>query len=137
MHSRPTISENGRPEVVNYCNSTKVGVDSFDQLCGTYTCSRRTKQWPLCVFYGIINAATISAWIIHPENLEREGEKRKERRTFMANLALALIAPWAEKRLNTPQMPMTMKRTISDLLGITLEVDPHHPVQEPQRSRER
>ena len=76
MHSMPTISENGRPEVVNYYNSTKGGVDSFDQLCGTYTCSRRTKRWPLCTFYSIINAATVNVWITHSENLEREGEKR-------------------------------------------------------------
>ena len=137
MHSSPTISENSRHEVVNYYNSTKGDVDAFDQLCGTYTCSRRTKRWPLCVFYDIINAATINARIIHSENLERKGNKRTERRTFMANLTLALIAPWAEKRLNTPQMPRAVKQTISNLLGNTLEVDYRPPNQDTQRSRQR
>ena len=137
MHSSPTISENGRLEVVNYYNSTKGGVDTFDQLCGTYTSSQRTKRWPLCVFYGIINAATINAWIIHSENLERKANNRTEQQTFMANLALALIAPWAEKRLNTPQMPRAVKQTISYLLGNTLEVDYRPLNQETQRSRQR
>ena len=137
MHSSPTISENGKPEVVNYYNSTKGGLDSFDQKCAKYTCSRRTRRWPLCVFYGIINAATINAWIIHSENVEKEGNKTKERRTFMANLALDLIAPWAKKRLNTPQMPIAVKRTICDLLGITLEVCHRTPSQGAQTSRQR
>ena len=100
MHSSPTISENGIPEVINYYNSTNGGVDTFDQLCGACTCGWKTKRWPFCVFYGILNAATINAWIIHSESLERKG-KRTERRTFMANLALALIAPRTEKRLKT------------------------------------
>ena len=91
---------------------------------------------PLCIS-GIINAATINAWIIHSENLERNANKRTERRTFMANLALASIAPRAEKRLNSPQMPRAVKQTITNLLGNTLEVDYRPPNQETQRSRQR
>ena len=65
------------------------------------------------------------------------GERWKERRKFMASLALALISPWAEKRLRTPQMPVAVKRTITDLLGIDSNVGSQQPAQDSQRKRDR
>ncbi|KAK3883287.1 hypothetical protein Pcinc_012324 [Petrolisthes cinctipes] len=55
MHSQPTLGEKGKPEVIEFYNSTKGGVDAFDEICALYSCNRKTKRWPLCVFYWIGN----------------------------------------------------------------------------------
>ena len=44
MHTEPSISEDGKPEIIEYYNSTKGGVDTFDFMCGAYSCSRKTKR---------------------------------------------------------------------------------------------
>src|SRR5215470_15414339 len=67
MHFISTLSEDGKPEIIKYYNSTKGGVDAFDQMCSQYSCSRRTRRWPLCVFYGMLNATAINAYIIFSE----------------------------------------------------------------------
>nr|CAH7763977.1 unnamed protein product [Callosobruchus chinensis] len=38
------------PEIIEYYNSTKGGVDLLDQKCANYCCGRRTRRWPLAVF---------------------------------------------------------------------------------------
>jgi len=50
-------------ERVNY-NETQGGVDSFNQMCQNMNAGRQTKRWPLCVFYNMINIASINAYII-------------------------------------------------------------------------
>ncbi|KAK3891516.1 hypothetical protein Pcinc_004606 [Petrolisthes cinctipes] len=50
MHSQPTLGEKGKPEVIEFYNSTKGGVDAFDGMCALYSCNRKTKRRPpLCL----------------------------------------------------------------------------------------
>lgn len=51
MHHDDKVNpENNKPEIIEYYNSTKGGVDSVDQRCSVYSCSRRTPRRPLAVF---------------------------------------------------------------------------------------
>lgn len=74
MHYTPRVSEQTRkPEAIEFYNETKGGVDSFDQMCKNYSCSRRTRRWPMAVFYGLLNAAGINAfivWVLHAQPVE-------------------------------------------------------------------
>ena len=36
MHHSQLIEENGKPEIINFYNDTKGGVDALDQRCATY-----------------------------------------------------------------------------------------------------
>lgn len=57
------------PEIISFYNQTKGGVDTFDQLCHTYSVSRKTRRWSLCVFYGILNIVGINSMILlHSSN---------------------------------------------------------------------
>ncbi|KAG0722934.1 Acid ceramidase [Chionoecetes opilio] len=47
MHTQPSITGTGKPEMIDFYNKTKGGVDTFDQMCAQYSCSRKTKRWPL------------------------------------------------------------------------------------------
>ena len=42
QHTQPTIAPGGKPEIIEFYNSTKGGVDTFDQMCATTSCSRKT-----------------------------------------------------------------------------------------------
>lgn len=73
LHSGSTlISERtGKPDIIDFYNSTKGGVDTFDQMCGNMSTSRKTKRWPMCMFYGMINIASINSYVIYVHNMHR------------------------------------------------------------------
>ena len=43
----------------------KGGVDTCDKMCASYSISRVTRQWPLAVFYILMNIAGINSWVIY------------------------------------------------------------------------
>ncbi|CAI5678276.1 unnamed protein product [Oreochromis niloticus] len=87
-------------------------------MCAHYGCGRKTKRWPLCVFYGMINAGVINSWIIHNENAMKRGENQMQRRPYMQALALALIKPWAEQRLPSSNLSRQLGVLICSVLDI-------------------
>lgn len=118
MHAQPSIGPTRRPEVIEFYNKTKGGVDTFDQMCAHYGCGRKNKRWPLCVFYGMINADVINSLIIHNENAMKRGENQMQRRPYMQALALALIRPWAEQRLPSSNLSRQLRVLICSMLDI-------------------
>lgn len=40
----------GKPEIINFYNRTKGGVDTFDRMITLYTVSRKTSRWPMRFF---------------------------------------------------------------------------------------
>nr|CAI5847272.1 unnamed protein product [Callosobruchus analis] len=76
MHEGSAICpDTGKPEINIFYNKTKGGVDAFDQMCGSRSCSRKTRRWPLCILYGMLNMACINSWIIFNHNSQRMGEE--------------------------------------------------------------
>ncbi|XP_066958302.1 uncharacterized protein [Macrobrachium rosenbergii] len=134
MHYQPVIEANGKPEVVICYNKTKGSVDAFDQMCARYSCSRKTKRWPLCVFYGMLNAAIINAWIIYNRMQKDRGQPEMERRIFMMKLAEDLIFPWAEDRMSFQGMHRSSQMTIKDVYSINL---PHQQPAQGNNSMKR
>uniref|UniRef100_A0AAQ4RU08 PiggyBac transposable element-derived protein domain-containing protein n=1 Tax=Gasterosteus aculeatus aculeatus TaxID=481459 RepID=A0AAQ4RU08_GASAC len=74
MHHDKEVDENSRKkktEVITYYNKTKGGVDTTDQMVGTYTSKRKTQRWPMVLWYNIIDIATLNAYTFftaqHPE----------------------------------------------------------------------
>ena len=53
LHHNSNIAESGKPEIVEFYNKTKAGVDALDQKVHHYTTYRKTYRWPLAVFYNI------------------------------------------------------------------------------------
>lgn len=119
MHTQPTVNiENGKPEIIDFYNGTKGGVDTFDQMCAQYSCSRKTNRWPMCMFYGMINAAVINSWVIFKANNDRVGGKKMKRRQYMHEMALQLIKPNAQQRLNAPTQHKKVKAIITQVCSI-------------------
>lgn len=103
MHDDNALHENGKPEIVMVYNSTKGAVDTFDQMSGNMNCNRKTQRWPLCLFYNMMNIASVNSYVVYAHNiLRRSGGKSKPipRQQFMFELHKELTRPWQEIRMN-------------------------------------
>ena len=91
IHHDRAIDEESRkkkPAMITYYNKTECGVDTFDQMIGTYTCKRQTRRWPLIMWYNMLDVAALNAFVVftdqHPEY---ESGKSHKRRLFLKELA--------------------------------------------------
>lgn len=124
MHSDqkidPDSGESRKPDIVSFYNKTKVGVDSVDQMCAKYDCSRNTKRWPMVVFFDLVNISGINASRVFSFN-----NNRIVRRTrFLESLAWDLIEPQIRSRLDSPSLPTELKARARKLLGIEEPLQP-------------
>ena len=49
-HQSDKIRESGKPEMVEFYNKTKVGVDAIDRKVRHYTTCSKMMRWPMAVF---------------------------------------------------------------------------------------
>lgn len=116
MHYTKSITEKGKPEIIDFYNHTKGGVDTFDQMVHTYTTARKTRRWPLRYFYGMLDQAGINALILFTSANNINVEKYK-RRKFLFDLGMQLIKPHMEDRLLKP-VQRDLKNFIKTIPGI-------------------
>ncbi|UYV69595.1 hypothetical protein LAZ67_6004045 [Cordylochernes scorpioides] len=115
MHSTPTIDEESgdrlKPEIVTFYNQTKCGVDVMDQMCDTYSVSRRTNRWSLCLFFNVINIAGINSEVIF--KALTNNPKPNPRRIFLKNVALQLCQDHLKVRAQLKNLPRSLRDLIS------------------------
>ncbi|KAK4324281.1 hypothetical protein Pmani_005121 [Petrolisthes manimaculis] len=136
LHNEVKIGDKGKAEIIHYYNKTKCGVDVLDQMCATYSMSRKTRRWPCCLFYGILNVATINSFILYKLSGHATGSKRNERRLFMQDLAYEFTRPYAIQRLEVPTLSRSLKTLIRDCYNVPEHLPPP-PNPQPAVSRQR
>ncbi|CAG4953459.1 unnamed protein product [Parnassius apollo] len=120
MHYQPDEDKSvDLPEIISFYNQTKGGVDTFYQLCHTYSISRKTCRWSLCVFYGILNIVGINSMILLHSSKANGKQVFKNRRSFLKALAFDLIKPYLEDRFLYKTLPMHLQISIGDILEKT------------------
>lgn len=95
-------SVTGKPEIIMFYNQTKGSVDTFDQMCSSMSCWRKTNRWPMTMFYLILNIAFVNSYIIYTHNVLSKGEKPLNRKEYMKKLSTELSIPWMRHRLEIP-----------------------------------
>ncbi|XP_055936803.1 uncharacterized protein LOC129966406 [Argiope bruennichi] len=121
FHEKPYVNkESKKSEIIEFDNSTKGAVDTLDQMCSNMSCSRKTRRWPLCVFYDIINISLVNSHVLYGHNMTRKLEKVMSRKKFAVKLSEDLLAPWMKKRLDAPALPRSTRTIISELLKIDM-----------------
>ncbi|KAJ4921293.1 hypothetical protein JOQ06_026240 [Pogonophryne albipinna] len=89
-----------KPEVIQYYNHTKSGVDTMDQMVRTYTCKRRTRRWPMVLWHNVLDVATLNAFTSytaqHPGYM---GGVTNARRLFIKELGKELVMPHMRRRM--------------------------------------
>ncbi|XP_054717484.1 piggyBac transposable element-derived protein 4-like [Uloborus diversus] len=106
MHNKGDISNRSDRKttmILDY-NSTKGAVDTLDQIVATYTCKRGTTQWPVVLFYNIIDVSAYNAFVVWREiNLSYHENKKNRRRYFVEELGYELIKPSLHNRKFLPR----------------------------------
>ncbi|KAG5887411.1 hypothetical protein JTB14_024610 [Gonioctena quinquepunctata] len=110
-----TDPETKKPEIIAYYNANKGGVDSLDEKCAKSTSSRRTRRWPLAIFFRILDVSVVNSYILH--QCYKNNEVIKEKAEFAKELAAKLVKGNMERRLQNPRVPRELRLTISRILG--------------------
>ena len=64
LHHNSNIVESGKPEIVEFYNKTKGGVDALDQKILHYTTYKKTHRRPWPVFYNILDITAYDACVL-------------------------------------------------------------------------
>lgn len=69
MHDVKEVDEaTGKPTIILDYNATKGGVDTVDQKCANYTTKRKTRRWPLTIFFTFMDMTGVNAHVIYIAN---------------------------------------------------------------------
>jgi hypothetical protein len=66
MHNSPVVAqeEKRKPEIVQYYNTNKVGVDCLDSMLRLYSTKSATRRWPMGCFFDLLDKAALNSWIM-------------------------------------------------------------------------
>ena len=107
MHKDDTIDEETgnakKPEIIFFYNCTKGAVDVAVEIAANCSTTRKTKRWPLFIFYFILNVAVINARIVFICK-KNPAVVHRYRRRFFKDLAFSLIRDYANKQMDNSKL---------------------------------
>lgn len=112
MHHTPFTDSNGKPEIISFYNVSKGGVDTLDFKASCYSANRRTRRWPMAMFYHMVSMAASNAHILY--GLFKD-TKDMNRYDFLRNVALCLVHNHVKARQDIPNLPDDLKKIISQV----------------------
>lgn len=116
MHHMPDVDEvTKKPEIILFYNRTKIGVDLLDQRCSNYTTGRRTRRWPLAVFYRLLDISASNCYVVSL-SAQTQGQKIESRFKFMKRLAEQLTRPHMERRENNVKIQRDIRIALRRIL---------------------
>ncbi|XP_018407155.1 PREDICTED: uncharacterized protein LOC108783160 [Cyphomyrmex costatus] len=122
---------NNKPEIILHYNDTKGGTDSFDQLCHTYTVSRRTLRWSMRIFFGMLDQAAVNARIMLNCTQLKEGQKPAKAFQCLESLFKHLLFPYLTQRYTNRSLRKPIILGIQEILKIDRLSEPEQ-TQRPQ-----
>lgn len=97
-HDQKLSTQKNKPEMIIDYNVTKGGVDALDQMCANYSISRRTRRWPMAVFYAILNIVGINAAVLLQCTKTIDQIDDIKRRELLQRLGMGLVKPHIQRR---------------------------------------
>ena len=110
-HSEFADRKSNKPEMISFYNSTTSGIDTLDMKCSNYSANRRTRRWPLAIFYYLISVSCSNAYVMY---LHKGKLTRFE---FMKSMGIGQLREYLKTRLKIPNLPDDLRKIISDTLG--------------------
>ena len=108
------------PEVVDFYNSSKGGVDCLDLMAHSMSTKRQTKRWPMVIFFDILDMASVAANVIFKNKFPgHKLSKQDNRRLFQLDIATALMLPQIERRRLSKNLPRQLTLFMDLILGTT------------------
>lgn len=116
MHNDNAIDsstgESKKPEIITFYNMTKGAVDVVDEMAASYSTSRKTKRWPMVIFFSLLNVAAINARVILLST-KTPPSQYQSRRTFLKHLGFQLIEDYREIRSHQAMLPKSIKEKLN------------------------
>ena len=95
-----------KPEVIEYYNATKSGVDNMDHMVRFYSCKRKTRRWSYSCFMNLVDIMALNA---HRPILYNTGHPQQTPYKFLKNLAYQLLIPMMQERqIVNPRLPRSL-----------------------------
>lgn len=119
-HAQSIDEKTKKPTMITDYNHTKGGVDEIDKKCSIYSCTRKTRRWPMAIFYRILDLAGVNAFVLYqscPGAKLRRGD-------FLLSLARDLVLPTLKERVYNDRLPRELRLTIRRVLGKDLPSPP-------------
>ena len=63
-HDMQTEGAKQKPVIITHYNQTKSGVDNLDLLAGLLSVKRKTRWWPLVLFFNMFDVGAITSFVI-------------------------------------------------------------------------
>lgn len=127
-----STGEKQKPDVISFYNSTKLGVDIVDKMCGAYNVSRNTKRWPMVIFFTMLNIASINSQIIYVGN----GFADLRRRMFIKQLSNELVlGQLARRSLKSIGMPSNLQQKLKKFAPTQEQLNETQQQLPPKRRR--
>ncbi|KAJ8938715.1 hypothetical protein NQ314_011370 [Rhamnusium bicolor] len=92
-----------KPEIIQFYNSTKSGVDVVEKLCATYNVGRSTRRWPMVIFFHLLGGANSRklGLALLDKQLKRRGQMTKLSRDIKNRL----------QKYNQPETPQEARES--------------------------
>lgn len=102
-----------------FYNETKGGVDTIDQMIGTYTCRMATRRWPVAVFLLMLDVAALNSWVVCAESGIFSDARHGARKLYLRELGLSLVRPLIRLR-KAENLTMKTRAAMEIVLGVRL-----------------
>lgn len=96
--------DSGKPDIVEFYNSTKAGVDVLDKLVRGYCSKRKCRRWPYSIFFTLVDVAVIMA---HKMCIMQNSEE-EDHYSYKKALAYELCMPLVLRRAALPKLRITV-----------------------------
>ena len=109
MHYEPIVAESEpfKPEIIQFYNQTKRGVDNLDKLVRTYSSIRKCNRWPVTLFFYLIDIAAYNALVCYVFLNPNYHKGKLSRRRFLEELAFQLNGKDTHNAPDTSNPPST------------------------------
>lgn len=128
LHTKKSVrdTEDKKPDIIDYYNQTKGGVNVLDERVGTYRCKRKIKRWPMALFENMLDVSSFNAFVLFTEMNPtwKIKQKKYRRRLFLLEIGDALVLPHIEVRKQLPRTE-NAHALVQAIRGIPIE--PNEP----------
>lgn len=104
------------PDVIDFYNKTKGGVDCADQMIETFSTKYSTRRWPVVLFCNMLDMAGLNAYVLF-NKLKTDGSQPEKRRIFVKKLGKLLCKEHQEQRRASSSRPSLTKARQLDATG--------------------
>ncbi|XP_038069266.1 piggyBac transposable element-derived protein 4-like [Patiria miniata] len=126
-HDKKINPDTQKPDIIHFYNKTKGGVDTVDQMCSVYSCLRKTKRWPMTVFYNLLNLAALNAYALWRHLNPAWAKRENSRHDFLHGLIMDLVRPQIELRAANPRGLHASTTSAMAILNFTVQYNSKQP----------